>query len=151
MLAIIAVVMSANVMAQSEKKECGKCDNCDKCKTQKCDKQKPDAKKMAQFMTERMTKEYELTDKQAEKLKKLNEKYAGKLRPMGGHKHGNMGGQRGGKPKMDGKRPSVEEMKQMKAQREAYNKELKSILTDEQYQKYEQQKKNRRPHAQKKD
>jgi len=40
---------------------------------------------------------------------------------------------------------SESQMKEMKANREAYEKELKGILTDAQYQTYRTNQKNRRP------
>ena len=94
---------------------------------------------------------------QAEKVKALNEKYPELMRMhRGGHRGGH--GMRGGfgprqdkKQDVDGttgataqqprQRPSREDMEkrmqEMKKQREAYDAELKDILTKEQFEKYE--------------
>lgn len=109
----------------------------------------PSKEEMAQRMTDRMVNRYGLDDTQKTALLKLNQEWAGKMQP----------GPRGGRPGMGrpsreqadtarAKRPSREEMEkrgeEMKANREAYNAELKKILTDEQYKKYTDDEKNRR-------
>lgn len=94
---------------------------------------------------------------QKTKLLALNKKYAGKI-PMGGPR-GGKGPGKGPKPgsntnaKVDGQTgatqqvPSSEERtkrrQEMKANREAYNKELKAIFTDVQYQKYTENEQSR--------
>ena len=103
--------------------------------------------------TEWMVKELGLSAEQAEQLKELNAKYPELQRRGRGH-HGNRGHRPGMQPRTDGntgataqaggqhQRPSREEMEKRfaehKAKMEAYNKELKGILTDEQFKAYEQ-------------
>lgn len=120
------------------------------------------AAEMAQHHTDRMVKMYGLNEQQAKQLLDLNTEYAGKL-PMGfgrkfaqGH-HGQ--GRRGGnwmqgdslKKQADQataataqQRPALskEEMDkrraEMKAQRDAYDKKLATIMTDTQFKKYQE-------------
>lgn len=143
----VALMMSGAAFAQSDNQSC--------CNAQSGNKQgqRPSQEQMAQRMTEQMVSTYGLTDAQKTKLLALNKKYAGKV-PMGGPRGG-----RGPKPgsnngtKVDGQTgatyqaPSSEEMtkrrQEMKANREAYNKELKAIFTDVQYQKYTENEKAR--------
>lgn len=112
-----------------------------------------DPAEMAKSQTERMVQEYGLNEAQQAKLLELNTQYAGKMR-MGG-RGGQRGGQRFGGPQggnqqggmQQGERPSREQMearmKEMQANREAYNAELKKILTEEQFSKYEEAEKQR--------
>lgn len=153
-LALIAAV-TINVHVQAQ----------DNSKVQKEGK-RPDKTEMVKHHTERMVKEYGLSDKQAKKLLTLNTKYADKMKPM---RHGHPKGPRpeegnqadtkkvdGNKPPQkpqgetrpegQGKRPTEAEMKQMKADRDAYNAELKKIMTDEQYKKYQDNEKKRHQH-----
>jgi hypothetical protein len=118
-----------------------------------------DRAEMMKRQAEQMVTTYGLNQEQAEKLEKLNAEYADKL-PMGmgmGMRGGRGGGQRpggggggfgnrpnGGGGNMgapNGQRPSREQMeermKEMRANQEAYNGELKKIMTEEQYKKYE--------------
>lgn len=96
-----------------------------------------------QMKTDKMTKRYGLTDKQAKKVQKLNEKYQGKFAP--GHKKFREG------MTNPPRRPDKAQMEQMKKDHEAYNAELKGIMTAEQYQKYQADAKKRfaehKPHA----
>ena len=133
-------------------------DNSDsKIKLEKIDKkpqQRPDR-------TEMMTRELNLTPEQTEKVKELNEKYPElmRMRPhRGGPRPGGFGeaGPRQDKDqKVDGttgataqqqpmQRPSREEMEkrmqERKQKQEAYDAELKKILTEEQFEKYEKSK-----------
>lgn len=142
----VALMMSAAAFAQSDNQQSGNKQG-----------QRPTQEQMAQRMTERMVSTYGLTDAQKTKLLALNKKYAGKI-PMGGPR-GGKGPGKGPKPgsntnaKIDGQTgatqqaPSSEEMEkrrqEMKANREAYNKELKAIFTDVQYQKYTENEKAR--------
>lgn len=117
--------------------------------------ERPTQEQIAQRMTERMASTYGLTDAQKTKVLALNKKYAGKL-PMGGFRGFRGGrGARGSQQtaKTDAQTgatqqaPSSEERakrrQEMKANREAYQKELKAIFTDAQYQKYTENEKNR--------
>ncbi len=154
-LSIVAAMTMNCAMAQEAPagdNKC-KCEQCDcKGKCENCDKkqQRPDR-------TEMMTRMLNLTPEQAEKVKALNEKYPELMRMhRGGHRGGH--GMRGGfgprqdkKQDVDGttgataqqprQRPSREDMEkrmqEMKKQREAYDAELKDILTKEQFEKYE--------------
>ena len=115
--------------------------------------ERPTQEQIAQRMTERMASTYGLTDAQKTKVLALNKKYAGKL-PMGGFRGGR--GARGSQQtaKTDAQTgatqqaPSSEERakrrQETKANREAYQKELKAIFTDAQYQKYTENEKNRK-------
>ena len=110
--------------------------------------------------TEMMTRQLDLTPEQAEKVKALNEKYPELMRfNRGGHRPGGRPGD-GPRPNRDQKvdgttgataqqqqpmqRPSREEMEkrmqERRKQREAYEAELKTILTEEQFDKYEKSK-----------
>jgi Spy/CpxP family protein refolding chaperone len=116
-----------------------------------------DRTEMIQKRTDRMVKEFGLNETQAKKLLELNTEYAGK---MGGPRMGR-GGNRGPHngegndstmhkrmpmPPRDSlnnaPRPNKEEMekhmKEMKTNREAYETELKKIMTDEQYKNYQE-------------
>ncbi len=113
--------------------------------------------------TEMMVKEYGLNETQAAQLKELNAKYP-ELQRFGMGRGGRrpMMGNRGGNPQVDGNsgatakerpaRPSREEMeKRMNERRqkqEAYDQELKGIMTEDQfnaYQKKREEMRNRRP------
>lgn len=116
-----------------------------------------DRAEMMKRQAEQMVSTYGLNQEQAEKLEKLNTEYADKLPFMGGMgmRGGRGGGQRpgggggfGNRPNgggnmgaPNGQRPSREQMeermKEMRANQEAYNGELKKIMTEEQYKKYE--------------
>lgn len=122
-----------------------------------------DKAEMVKMQTERMVKDYGLDEAQQAKLLELNTQFAGKLQ-MGGPRgprgpRGGQGGQRGGQ-RVDGQtgatqqangqqgeRPNREQMearmKEMKANREAYNGELKKIMTTDQFAKYEAAEKQR--------
>lgn len=124
-----------------------------------------DRAEMVKHQTERMVKEYGLSEAQGEKLLALNEKYAGKMRMSGfGGPRGPRGGQNGERPKrVDGQtgassqqngaqaekreRPTREQMearmKEEKANREAYNAELREIMSADQYSRFEADQKKR--------
>ena len=116
---------------------------------------------MAKMRTDAVVKKYGLSEDQAKKLLDLNTRFAGKIRPMGP-----MGGQRRGGQRMQGSRPQRMNPDSLRAQgqrrgqgqrgggfnreemqknMEAYNNELKSILTPEQYEAYQKdEQQNRR-------
>jgi hypothetical protein len=143
----VALMMSGAAFAQSDNLQSGNKQG-----------QRPTEEQMAQRMTEQMVSTYGLTDAQKTKVLALNKKYAGKI-PMGGPR-GGKGPGRGPKhgsnasTKVDAQTgatqqaPSSEERtkrrQEMKTNREAYNKELKAIFTDAQYQKYTENEKNRK-------
>ena len=125
----------------------------------------------AEMMTERMTKELNLNDAQKAQVLELNTKYADMFRHPGHH---GQEPPRDGKgccckgdqkpPQMDNgqtptdpdagkapqdskKKPDFDkkpDMKELKSKHEAYDKELKTILTKDQYKKYQAQQKERR-------
>lgn len=116
LLAMVAVLaMSTSAFAQEKqcKEQCGKC----------CD-----TTQVKQDRTDRMVKRYNLTDKQADKLRKLNEEYADKF-PM--------------RRQQADKKDFAAKREEMKKVREAYDKELKDIMGDETFAKYQQDRKMR--------
>jgi hypothetical protein len=115
--------------------------------------------------TEMMVKEYGLNETQAAKLKELNDKYPelqrfggrGRRghRPMMGGPRGQMDGNTGASAQQRPERPSREDMEKMMNERrqkqEAYDKELKGIMTEDQfnaYQKKREEMRNRFPRRQ---
>lgn len=74
-------------------------------------------KERAEQMTERMVKEYSLTDAQKEKVQTLNLDMSEKMSKISGEDR-------------DARRT------QMQTIREDYNKKLKEVLTEDQYKKY---------------
>ena len=116
---------------------------------------------MTKMRTDAVVQKYGLNEEQAKKLLDLNTRFAGKIRPMGP-----MGGQRRGGQRMQGDRPQRMNPDSLRAQgqrrgqgqrgggfnreemqknMEAYNNELKSILTPEQYEAYQKdEQQNRR-------
>ncbi len=98
----------------------------------------------AEQMTERMTKELSLSDDQKTKVLALNKQYKDVLggpgmgRPRGPRPDGNTSateGQQNSRPEMTDAQKA--EMKKNMEQRTAYEKELKSILSTDQYKKYQ--------------
>lgn len=125
-----ALLISSAALAQEEKKQC------------KCSEKKPDKTEMVKHRTEKMAKDYNLTDQQKQQLQELNTRYADKMKPRGRHGHH-------GKDKMDKKdkkRPELteEQKAKMEAERKerdatvkAYEAELQKIMTAEQFQQYQ--------------
>ena len=97
---------------------------------------------MAKFQTERMATQLGLDEAQKAAVLKLNMEFAGKMRrgmgPMGGPRM-----QRNDSVKAD--RPNEAQMKEMRKQMEenqaAFKAELKKVLTEEQFAKYEEMEK----------
>lgn len=139
-----ALTLSATAMAQEVKK-----DTC---------KQAADRTVMIQKRTEATAKRYGLDEEQTKKLLELNTKYDGKVaglmmrgdfRPMRGdmqaRKHGmvmdsSMMKQRLAPDSVMRKRmnPAAGKRMNMAKSMKEYNEELRGIMTEEQYQKYEQ-------------
>lgn len=118
MLLAMVAVLAMSTSAFAQEKQCK--EQCDKC----CD-----TTQVKQDRTDRMVKRYNLTDKQAAKLRKLNEEYADKL-PMG---------------RFRGERKDFKlSREEVQKNRAAYEKELKDILGDDVYAKLQQDRKQRR-------
>ena len=127
-----------------------------------------------EFVTERMAKELNLNDAQKAQVLDLNTRYADMFRhpkhhgqkpPRGGNGCCCKGDQKppqmdngqasaapdGEKKPMD-KKPNLDkkkpDMKAMKEKREAYDKELKTILTEDQYKLYQKQREERKANHQ---
>lgn len=146
LIMILAFVgFSMGTMAQNEEKEC-------------CGK-KMDKTEVIKQRTDRFVKRYGLDQLQAEQLLALNTKYADKLPRM--HKPNGKGGMNkkqdmrrkgdfmdgNGTQPLVGNKKMDDKRKEMEAERKAYQKELKKILTKEQYVKFEA---DRKDHANKK-
>src|SRR5574344_321084 len=124
---------------------------------------KIDASEMAQERTDKMVKAYSLDNTQAEKLLALNNKYASKMGGpgMGSAHHGNKSDNGGNgkcgqckemcdtanRPQRPCKKKMKSRMKEMKANEEAYDNELKSILSDSQFKNYTEEKAKIRQHS----
>lgn len=111
---------------------------------------------MVQKRTDRIVQKYGLDSNQAKQLFELNQKYAGKMGPMGMRGQGMRGqgmngqGMRGQGMRGQGmngqgmnqqrQRPSLEDMQkrveQMKADSAAYHQGLQKIMTKDQYEKF---------------
>ena len=113
-------------------------------------RQRPSKTEMIQKRTDRMVERYGLNKEQAQQLLKVNTTYESQL--MDGRRGPRMPGQ-GQRPvrrdSVERQRPSQEQMeamrKEMTAKMDAYKAEVKKIMTDEQFAKYEADLKNFRP------
>jgi len=155
MALLAAMTMSANVMAQQNEQE-----------QVEQRRQQPNRTEMVKKRTEQMVEKYKLNETQAAQLLELNMRYAEKMGPMGGPR-GQRGGQRADRPQQREKKdvPADTTYRQkrpqgqgeqgagnrragseeMRKNMEAYDKELQSILTEEQYQAYKNDNKRRGP------
>lgn len=102
------------------------------------DTQSQNVERMIKHRTEQTVQKYGLSEEQAAKLLDLNTRFAGKMRPMAGMRRANVAP---GQPSEQ--RPNFNR-EELQKNAEAYNKELKSILTAEQYQAYEKDEQARR-------
>lgn len=112
-----------------------------------------DKTEMIKRRTDRMVSRFELNQTQAKQLLELNTAYAGKFPRMDrragkrgmGRKDARLRDAKNGQCKADCK--CKEQMqnrrKELRANREAYEKELKNIMSDAQYSKYTEAKKQR--------
>ena len=135
-----AIMMSTSVMAQDQPSR---------------QRRQFDPAEMAKQRTEMMVREYGLNEDQSAKLLDLNTRYADKMPMMMGR--GPRGGQRGQRPQTGDQRPQRPDTvrqggerprpqmsrEEMQKQMEAYNAELKNIMTEEQFQKYQDDQKRR--------
>jgi len=139
-LAIVALMMSATMMAQEGEKQMPK-------------KKPADKTEMVKQRTDMMVERYGLDEKQAEKLLTLNTEFADKMghgmhmgRPgkmMGGHPQGRPEGRPEGRPqgrpqgRPDFKPEQMDSMRaKMRENREAYDASLKEIMNEEQFKSY---------------
>ena len=119
---------------------------------------------MAKMRTEATVQKYGLNEEQAKKLLDLNTRFADKIRPMrgmGGQPRGpRMGGDRNNRPQRmapdslrargprgGGQRGNFGRFnrEEMQKNMEAYNNELKTILTPEQFETYQKDEQQNRP------
>ncbi len=131
MIALVAALMiSAGAMAQNDNN---------------MERKQPTKEQMAQQRTESMVKRYNLNEEQAAKLLELNMKYAD-MRPMG-HRDGNrrqrmhQQGERIQRPDSTMRRDSNgvaprRNIQDFRKRMEEYDTQLKTILTEEQYTAY---------------
>ena len=141
-VAVLALFIMATVaMAQNDKEQGGK---------------RFDKTEMIQKHTDKMIAKYGLDANQAKALLALNQEYADKMPMMGG---GHRGGGHGQNFRKDDKsadqqgeqterqRPSDDvikaRMQEMKENMDAYNGKLKSIMSESQYAKYQEDMKQR--------
>ena len=146
---IAAMMVSTSMMAQGTVRESGI----------RTDRAPRDKATMIKEYTEKMTKDYELTEEQAAQVLELNTKYAEKLpwfghrmrRPEGGPRLREGApiaredgatppeGDRG--PKIERQRPTEAQFQARRAEMDAnvkeYNAELEKIMTPEQFAKYQ--------------
>ena len=145
-IALVAVMtMSLSVMAQDTTRV-------------RRDFPRQSVEEMAKQRTDDAVKKYGLNEEQAQKLLDLNTRYFQKMGPMmmGGPRRGQGGprpqmGERPQRPEGDTvqhqRRPRPEfggNREEMRKNREAYDTELKTILTDEQYKAYQKDEQSRR-------
>lgn len=95
-----------------------------------------DPTEMINQRTKKMAESYGLNEEQTAKLKELNAKYAKNMRGMRGGHHGMQrhGGQHMGQHFSQANRDSLRQA--MRKNQEAYEAELKTILTEKQFKAY---------------
>lgn len=143
MMAIIAMAMSAQMMAQEVRQD----DN---------QRRQFDRTEMLKQRTSETAKKLGLNEEQTAKLLELNTQYADKLRPqMRGQRQARPQGRRPEgardsvrvRPERGGQQPSREDMEKMReemqANQAAYDAELQKILTEEQFKAYKADEQNR--------
>ncbi len=133
MAVVAALMMGSTVMAQDDNQ-----------KTKREGRQF-DQTEMAQKRTEQMVKKYGLSKEQADKLLELNKKYTPQMRFGRGARGGNRSAQgvndesaatKRQQPTEEQKARMESRRKEMQEQMQAYEAELKSILTPDQYTGY---------------
>ena len=137
MTLLMAAALTGQAMAQQNEE-------------QTAQRPKFDKTEMIQRSTQHMAQRYGLDEAQTKKLLELNTAYAGKMGPGRGFGMGRPPRRmQGGAAPDSTQRPRFsredmeKRMKEAQANREAYNKELKGIMTTEQYAKYEADAKKR--------
>ena len=154
------VAMTTSVMAQEEVQQ-----------QQRPERRQMDVTEMAKRRTDEAVKKYELNEEQAQKLLDLNTRFFKNMRPGGGRRMGRPDRQQMGermKKPMDAEKGPGQAPDTLKAERrhgpqggfrggfggnseemkknmEAYDAELKTILTEDQYNAYKKDEQNRRP------
>ncbi len=133
----LSVTMTANAQSENDRQS---------------QRQRGNKTEMIQKQTDRMVERYGLNEDQAQQLLKLNTSYDGKIMGMPGGRGPRRDGQQQSPMRRDStehQRPSKEQMetmrKEMSAKMDAYKAEVKKIMTDEQYAKYEADLKQFRP------
>ena len=115
--------------------------------------ERPDEATMVKMRTERMVKELGLDATQEAKLLELNQKYPHVMMGPGGPGRDGHGGPGMGRPPKDdnnGDKSREDRMKEIQAEREAYDAGLKEILTEDQYNTWQENRDKRpqgRPHG----
>lgn len=122
-----------------------------------------DPKERAERMTERMTKEYSLNDTQKKQVHEANLALMEKMGDMPMNRRPDMrGAQKDNKVKKGEKKQMTDterqekkaemgkKMEELKVARDAYDAQLKKIMTTEQYDAYSKKQAERRTHAQRK-
>lgn len=114
-------------------------------------RERPSKEEMAKQRTEAMAQQYELNADQQAKLLELNTKYAEKLPPMFMRRHHGPRPERvrpegvtpdnnvKHAPRMEMNSDFEQKRKEMKEAQEAYDNELKGIMTEEQFKKYQEE------------
>lgn len=136
---IAAMAMSFSAMAQEQQND---------------QRREFNSEEMAKTRTDEAVKKYGLNEEQAAKLLDLNKRFSQKMRPMRPMHQPRPNGNREHKKQMPdslkrepGQRPDMRgRMEEMRKTMDEYNNELKTILTDEQYQAYEKDEQARRQH-----
>lgn len=145
---IVLMLATALTFTVASAQECNKkCECCKKDSTETCCKEaKKEVKNERPKMADMMAKNLGLSDEQKAKVEELNKKYGIEERGMQGMHRGPKGPKNFGRDNADFKRdrPDMqgnreERMENMKK----YNEELKTILTPEQQEKYDNMRKDR--------
>lgn len=114
-------------------------------------RERPSKEEMAKQRTEAMVKQYGLNENQQNKLLELNTKYAEKMGPMFMRRPHHGPRPEGVRPERvtpdNNVKPAPREMtpdfeqrrKEMKETQEAYDNELKEIMTEDQFKKYQEE------------
>ena len=142
LLAVMAVMMSVNMMAQNEENA-------------NPERKPMDKTEMVKMRTDRMVKKYGLDDEQAAKLLELNTEYSEKMGPRMDRRRPAKPMQRMQRMKPDQEKEKLDTMKVMKPSlnmvaredmqkaRENYNAKLQEIMTEGQFKAYKEDEQKR--------